>query len=59
MKLYSISRTNCEVQQQAYGLHVALSNLPQETAKIESRSNNEIWAFDNQGKLIATIKEVR
>ena len=59
MKLYSITRTNSELQQQAYGLHVALSSLPQETTKIESRSQNEIWAFDENGKLIATIKEVR
>lgn len=59
MKLYSISRTNSELQQQAYGLHVALSQLPQETAKIESRGQNEIWAFDDQNRLIATIKEVR
>ena len=59
MKLYSINRTNSEVQQQTYGLHVALNNLPQETAKIENRNQNEIWAFDENGKLIATIKEVR
>lgn len=59
MKLYSISRTNSELQQQAYGLHVALSNLPQETTKIENRSQNEIWAFDDQGRVIAVVKEVQ
>ena len=59
MKLYSISRTNSELQQQAYGLHVALNSLPQETTKIESRGQNEIWAFDEQSRVIAVIKEVR
>ena len=59
MKLYAISRTNSDVQTQTLGLHVALSQLPQETAKIESRPNNEVWAFDNQNRLIATIKEVK
>ena len=59
MKLYAISRTNSDVQTQTLGLHVALSQLPQETAKIESRGQNEIWAFDENGSLIATIKEVK
>ena len=59
MKLYSISRTNSELQQQAYGLHVALNSLPQETTKIENRSQDEIWAFDEQSRVIAVIKEVR
>lgn len=59
MKLYCICRTNCEVQQQAYGLHVALSQLPQETVKIESRSEGMIFAFDENNSLIAVVKEVR
>ena len=59
MKLYSISRTNSDVQTQTLGLHVALSQLPQETVKIESRVQNEVWAFDDQNRLIATIKEVK
>lgn len=62
MKLYVTTLINSEAGLQSYGLHVALGNLPAETQTIkvmESRTQKEIWAFDEMNRPVAVIREVK